>query len=102
MCERNQNFVISSLSLPSTVHLCNSGDRRVVPPLAPPPIGGGLWFVELVSGHDLHGGRVASWLGQPPVHGGPLSSRASDSFVLVWVGKPDGLVASWSWRWFWS
>ncbi|KAH0904247.1 hypothetical protein HID58_043750, partial [Brassica napus] len=56
-------------------------------------IGGGLWFEELVSGHDLHGGRVASWLGQPPVHGGPLSSRASDSFVLVWVGKSDGLVA---------
>ncbi|KAG2246653.1 hypothetical protein Bca52824_086281 [Brassica carinata] len=54
---------------------------------------GGLWFEELVSGHDLHGGRVASWLGQPPVHGGPLSSRASDSFVLVWVGKSDGLVA---------
>ena len=55
-----------------------------------------------MSGHDLHGGRVASWLGQPPVHGGPSSSRASDSFVLVWVGKSDGLVASWSWRWFWS
>lgn len=39
-----------------------------------------------MSGHDFHGGRVASWLGPPPVHGGPLSSRVSDSFVLVWVG----------------
>ncbi|KAF2620389.1 hypothetical protein F2Q68_00041126 [Brassica cretica] len=63
---------------------------------------GGLWFEELVSGHCLHGGRVASWFGQPPVHGGPLSSRVSDSFVLVWVGEADGLVVSWSWRWFWS
>ncbi|KAL0651975.1 hypothetical protein Bca4012_094666 [Brassica carinata] len=59
---------------------------------------GGLWFEELVSGHCLHGGRVASWFGQPPVHGGPLSSRVSDSFVLVWVGEADGLVVSWSWR----
>ncbi|WZZ81027.1 hypothetical protein YC2023_101599 [Brassica napus] len=56
---------------------------------------GGLWFEELVSGHCLHGGRVASWFGQPPVHGGPLSSRVSDSFVLVWVGEADGLVVSW-------
>ncbi|KAH0864493.1 hypothetical protein HID58_081704 [Brassica napus] len=55
-------------------------------------LGGGLWFEELVSGHCLHGGRVASWFGQPPVHGGPLSSRVSDSFVLVWVGEADGLV----------
>ena len=55
-----------------------------------------------MSGHGLLGSRVASWLGQPPVHGGPLSSRVSDSFVLVWVGISDGLVASWSWRWFWS
>ncbi|WZY76188.1 hypothetical protein YC2023_022572 [Brassica napus] len=55
---------------------------------------GRLWFEELVSGHGLLGGRVASWLGQPPVHGGPLSSRVSDSFVLVWVGISDGLVAS--------
>ncbi|WZZ05848.1 LOW QUALITY PROTEIN: hypothetical protein YC2023_091769 [Brassica napus] len=67
-------FKNSFLSLPSTVHLCNSGDRRVVAPLAPPPLGGGLWFEELVSGHGFHGGRVASWLGPPPVHGGPLSS----------------------------
>ena len=29
---------------------------------------------------------MASWLGPPPVHGGPLSNRVSDSFVLVWVG----------------
>ncbi|KAH0937990.1 hypothetical protein HID58_005451 [Brassica napus] len=48
-------------------------------------MGGRLWFEELVSGHGLLGSRVASWLGQPPVHGGPLSSRVSDSFVLVWV-----------------
>ena len=27
-----------------------------------------------MSGHGFHGGRVASWLGPPPVHGGPLSS----------------------------
>ncbi|WZY72718.1 hypothetical protein YC2023_004958 [Brassica napus] len=61
--------ILSSLSLPSTVQLCNSDDLRVVAPLAPPPLGRGLWFEELVSGHDFHGGRVASWLGPPPRHG---------------------------------
>ncbi|WZY76563.1 LOW QUALITY PROTEIN: hypothetical protein YC2023_022947 [Brassica napus] len=69
----------------TTTDLCFSGDRRVAAPLAPPPVPGGCCFVELVSGHGLCGGRVASWSCQLPVKlGGSVSSRLSGP-CLLWV-----------------